>query len=106
MHENMLASAALLSDEDLLQRLKLLAARERGSTADLVAHLAELEARRGYLADGWGSLFEYCRNVLRLSEDAAYNRVMAARVALRHPLVLELMAEGSMSVTTVRLLKA
>src|SRR5688572_22813833 len=29
MHENMLAIAARLSDEDLLERLKLLAARER-----------------------------------------------------------------------------
>src|SRR5688572_143759 len=105
MHENMLATAARLSDEDLLERLKLLAARERGATADLVAHLAELEARAGYLADGSGSLFEYCRNVLLLSEDAAYNRVEAARVARRFPLVLQLMAEDSVSVTTVRRLR-
>lgn len=105
MHENMLATVARLSDEALLAQVKLLAARERGATADLVAHLAELESRRGYLADGWGSLFEYCRNVLRLSEDAAYNRVEAARVALRFPLVLQLMADGSVSVTTVRRLR-
>src|SRR5687768_8511922 len=106
MHEHdMVATASRLSDDALIARVKLLAARERGTTAELVAHLAALEARKGYLAEGWGSLFEYCRHVLGLSEDAAFNRVKAARVALKYPMVVPLMAAGSLSVTTVRMLR-
>jgi len=81
-----------------------LAANERQATALLIAHLAELDARRLYLAEGYSSLFTYCTAVLRLLEHAAYGRIEAARAARRFPLVLEMLAEGAVTVTTVGLL--
>jgi len=64
----------------------------------------ELDLRRLYLGEGCSSLFAYCMQVLHLSEDAAYNRIRAARVAAKWPEILELIANGSLTVTAVRLL--
>ncbi|HEY6101868.1 MAG TPA: hypothetical protein VI007_01445, partial [bacterium] len=54
--------------------------------------------------EGCSSLFTYCTRVLRLSENAGYRRVEAARVVRAYPMVLDLLAEGSISLTTIRLL--
>jgi hypothetical protein len=106
MNTNMLSVASGLSDHDLLDRIAALAGRERETSADLVAHLAALDARPSlYAAQGCGSLFGYCTQVLRLSEDAACNRIDAARVARRFPMVLERLASGELSLSTVRLLR-
>src|SRR2546425_3402100 len=74
-----------LSDHDLVAAVNSLARCEREATASLLAHLAELDARRLYLAAGFSSLFTYCCTVLHLSEPAAYNRIEAARAARRFP---------------------
>ncbi|HEX7124671.1 MAG TPA: hypothetical protein VF406_02700, partial [Thermodesulfobacteriota bacterium] len=55
----MLPAPARLSDAELLAAVPRLAARERDATVVLVAHLAELDARRLYLAEGYPSLFVY-----------------------------------------------
>ena len=102
--DTMMLFLADLSDQDLLARTMQLAADERQATALLIAHLAELDARRLYLAEGYSSLFTYCTEVLRLSEHAAYGRIEAARTARRFPLVLEMLGEGSVTLTTVGLL--
>lgn len=94
----------LLPDHELLECVKSLAARERGATAELIAHLAELETRGLHLAAGYGSMFTYCRDVLLLSEHEAYNRIEAARAARRFPVILDLLAQGAVNLTTVRLL--
>src|SRR3989304_2318914 len=100
----MMLSLADLSDQDLLARTMHLAADERQGTALLIAHLAEQGARRLYLAEGSSSLFTYCTQVLRLSEHAAYGRIEAARAARRFPLVLEMLAEGAVTLAAVGLL--
>jgi hypothetical protein len=46
----------------------------------------------------------YCREVLRLSEGEAYNRIEAARTARRFPVILDMLVEGMLNLTTVRLL--
>jgi hypothetical protein len=104
MHHDILASLRLLPDEELVARVMNLAARERGATALLVAHLAELDTRDVHLREGHSSLFAYCRDALALSEHEAYNRIEAARTARRFPVILEMLAEGTVSLTTVRLL--
>jgi len=79
-----LATAVALSDGDLLARIDALAGNEREASAELVAHLAALELRpAAYAAQGYGSLFNYCTQALRLSEDAACNRIEAARICRR-----------------------
>ena len=106
MNTNMFALASGLSDHHLLTRIATLAGNERAVSAELVAHLAALDARPSvYAARGHGSLFGYCTQVLRLSEDAACNRIDAARVARRFPMVLDLLASGALSLATVRLLR-
>ena len=93
-----------LSDRDLLAAVKRLADEERRATAQLIASLVELDARRLYLGEGCSSLFTYCTQVLHLSEHAAYGRIAAARAARRFPLILEQLASNSITLTTVVLL--
>jgi hypothetical protein len=93
-----------LSDLALVAELKRCARDERNATALLVAHLAEFDVRRLHLGAGCSSLFRYCRDVLGFSEDAAYIRVEAARACRLFPPILERLADGSLTVTTVRLL--
>jgi hypothetical protein len=99
-----LSTVASLSDDALLARVTVLAARERQATADLIASLAELDARRLYLGAGCSSLFTYCTHVLHLSEHAAYGRIEAARLARRRPEVLGRLADGSLTLTAICLL--
>ena len=93
-----------LSDRELLDEVATLAAREREATADLIASLIEVDARRLYLGESCSSLFTFCTAVLHLSEHAAYNRIEAARAGRRFPTVLGQLADGSVTLTEVRLL--
>ncbi len=95
---------ARLSDQELLSQVKALAGREREATARLIASLAELDARRLYLGEGCASLFTYCTQVLSLSEHAAYGRIEAARAARRFPAILDRLADGSATLTTIGLI--
>jgi len=97
-------TAAALSDADLIRQVTRLASREREAGVDLVAHIAELETRKLHLREGYGSLFSYCTGVLRLAEHAAYNRIEAARLSRHFPAILDLLADGSWNLSTVRLL--
>src|SRR5262245_34210337 len=93
-----------LTDPQLIEALSRCARDERGATAVLVAHLAEMDARRLHLGLGFSSLFEYCCDELRLSEDATCNRIEVARAAWRFPVLLDRVADGSLSLTSARLL--
>jgi hypothetical protein len=105
MNTNLLALASCLSDQDLLSRIAALAGKEREASVELVAHLAELDTRSSlYAAHGHGSLFTYCTEVLLLSEDAACNRIYAARACRRFPVILDALASGALSLTSVRML--
>ncbi len=106
MDPHLLSSTAQLSNDELLARVKQLATREREVTVALIAHLAEFERRRLYLAEGYSSLFRYCTQVLQLSEHAAYGRIAAARTARRFPVILDMLEGGSVNLTTVVLLAA
>lgn len=103
MHE-LLAAASRLSNEALLERVRSLVAHERVASVALIAHLAELDTRRIVLAHGVGSLYVYCTEVLHLSGHAAYGRIAAARTARKFPVVLDLLANGSVNLTTIAIL--
>jgi hypothetical protein len=106
MTTNILETALALPDNDLLARVDRLAANERDATVELVAHLAALELRPSlFAALGYGSLYAYCTQALRLSEDAACNRIDAARICRRFPGILDLLASGAVRLSTIRLLK-
>ena len=104
MSTTVLSLAGQLSNEEVVARVKLLAQREREATATLIAHLAVLDERDLYLAEGCSSMFTYCVQVLHLSEHAAYGRIEAARAVREHPVILELLGDGSVNLTTVGLL--
>ena len=86
-------------DPVLLRELRSLLARERATTAELLAHLAEVDARRLYAPAGHPSMFAYCVGELHLSEDAAFKRIRAARVARHFPAVFALLADGRLHLT-------
>src|SRR5205823_4307829 len=57
-----------------------------------------------FLGQGCSSLFTYCTQVLHLSEHAAYNRIEAVRASHRFPVILEQLAAGKVTLTTICLL--
>jgi hypothetical protein len=93
-----------LSDEALLRELARLVAHDRVTTAALIGHMAEVDARRLYAPAGYPSMHAYCVGELHLSEDAASKRIQAARVARRFPILLDALADGRLHLTAVCLL--
>lgn len=104
MNENALQTLELISDRDLLARTLELARGSARVTALLVAHLAEIDARRLYLSEGFPSLFAYCVQNLRLSEGAAYRRIQAARAARRFPAIVDSLARGDLHLGALSIL--
>ena len=97
-------SLSHLSDQTLLNQLTSLVSRDRATTAELVAHIAEVDARRLYLPAACSSMFVYCVRVLGLSEEAAFKRIHAGRAARRFPAIFEAMAEGRLHLSAVVML--
>jgi hypothetical protein len=97
-----MTTASILSDAQLEADLTRLARCEREATVALLVLLGEFDARRLYAAAGFPSMFRYCLEVLRLAEDATYNRIQSARAARRFPLLLERLASGDLTLTTAR----
>jgi hypothetical protein len=93
-----------LDDAALLRALVELVAQERATTAALLAHIAEVDARRLYAPAGYPSMHAYCVGALGLSEDAAFKRIQAARAARGFPLLFEAVADGRLHLTGLCLL--
>ena len=93
-----------LSDAVLLRDLIVLVAQERTATAAVLAHIAEVDERRLYIPAGYPSMHAFCVAELRLSEDAAYKRIQAARAARQFPAIFTAVAEGRLHLAAVCLL--
>jgi len=93
-----------LGDIELALRLKRLAADERFALTDVIFHLMEFDRRRLYSAMGYPSLFSYCVQSLRLSENEAYKRVQTARVCHRYPDILNRLRSGELHLAATALL--
>ena len=93
-----------LSDELLRRELSTAAANEKEATAELIAHIAEFDARKLYLPAAYPSMFAYCVGELGLSEDAAAKRIRVARVARECPAVFEALAAGRVHLSGLVLL--
>lgn len=91
-----------LSDERLVLDTKRLIARDRATTASLIAHLAEIDRRKLYLPAGFASMFEYCVEELGMSEDQACNRIEVARKAREFPVLLAAIEDGRLSQSAIR----
>ena len=83
-----------LSDDELLVRLSDALKESRCGEAMLVAHIAEVDARRLFSREAAPSMFRFCLDVLHLSEAQAYRRITAARLSRRFPALLTMLEDG------------
>jgi HNH endonuclease len=90
-----------LGNTELLSALANLVRRGNELTAELLAHLAEMDRRRLHLDLGYPSLFAYCVEKLRLSEPATGRRIGAARVCRRFPEAFALVANGDLHLSAL-----
>ena len=94
-------SLAAISDDELLCRLVDLLRQSRRVESDLVAHIGEAERRRLYAREAFPSMFAYCTQALRLSEAEAYARITVARASRKHPVLLDMLADGRLHLTGI-----
>jgi hypothetical protein len=85
-----------LGNSELLAGLSELVQQSNALTAQVLAHLVELDERKLHLELGVSSLFAYCVEALGMSEGAAGRRVTAARVCRRFPGAFERLAGGEL----------
>ena len=93
-----------LPNAQLLVRVRELVQRGNAVEAELLAHLAEVDARQLYLEEGCSSMFVWCQRVLHFAESVAYKRIQAARAVRRHPQLLGAVRSGELHLTAVSLL--
>ncbi len=93
-----------LSNDELLSATRALVARSNEATAHLVAHLAEIDARKLYLDQAQPSMFAWCVAELGCSEDVACNWIVVARASRKYPAVLDVLRQGKVHLTGLRLL--
>jgi hypothetical protein len=89
------------SDAQLEEGLVLLVRSGRQTEAQIVAHLAEVEARRLHLRAGASSMFVYCQVRLGLSEMEAFHRIAAARLSRRYPQILGMLEAGQLHLSGI-----
>ena len=94
-----------LSDVELERGLRILLGENARTEAGIVAHLAEVESRRIHLRAGYPSMFQYCLEHLGLSENEAFHRIVAARLAATYPLIFELLEARKLHLSGVCLLR-
>jgi 5-methylcytosine-specific restriction endonuclease McrA len=97
-------SISELSDAELLSNTRALIGRSNQVFAALLAHLGEVEARGLHRTRACSSLYAYCIYELRLSEDGAVRRVMAARFVRQFPALLPAIASGELHLTGLLML--
>ena len=95
---------ANLSDDVLLVSLKRLTGTSNELTAQLLAHLGEVDARGIHRNMACATLYTYCVYELRMSEDEAQRRCRAARLCRQFPELLAMLADASIHLTGILLL--
>jgi 5-methylcytosine-specific restriction endonuclease McrA len=93
-----------LTDDDLHSSTRRLVGRTNQLLAALLAHLAEVEARGVHRERACASLCTYCIYELRLSEDEAFRRARASKIARQFPILFEQVAAGEIHLTGILLL--
>src|SRR4051794_10549009 len=93
-----------VADPELIARVRRLVRADQTLNARLLVHLGELDARGLYREQAYASMFTYCVEELRMSEAQAYLRIQAARLGRQFPRVLQLLAQGALHLTAIKLL--
>src|SRR5437588_10521627 len=84
----------LMDGNDLVDATRTLARRASVIEADLISHLAEIDARKLYLDRAFPSMHAFCIRELGFSEDVAYNRIAVARAGRRFPALNQALRSG------------
>ncbi len=92
------------TDGELLREFSSLVEKDRRSTAELIAYVGEIQARRLFAPAGYSSLYSYRVSELHRSEDMAWKRTRVARLARRFPVILEMIADGRLHLTAAVML--
>ena len=90
-----------LNNSELVAGLSNLIRCGNELTAEVLAHLVELEERMLHLELGFASSFAYCVEALGMSEGAAGRRVAGARVCRRFPQAFEFVARGELHLSAL-----
>jgi len=93
-----------MSDDKLIASLKSLVAKQSQLTAELLGHIAEVEERKLYLVQAYGSMFKFCVEGLGLSESMAYKYIAVARAAREHEAILAMVRAGRLHLSAAVLL--
>jgi hypothetical protein len=93
-----------LTNDELVARVRHCVREDRRVTAQLLAHLGEIEARGLHRDVGYESMFEYAVRVLHMSDSEAGLRLHAARFARKFPDSLEMLSRGELHLTAMKLL--
>ena len=104
MNDHSLSSVRGLTDRALLTALQERASYDDGVEAELLALLAEVDARQLHLDLGYSSLYEYCIRKLHLTEWVAYHRIRVARAARDFPVILDCIRAGEIHLSAAKLL--
>jgi len=89
----------MLSDSELLSKLKSLVHTEREILTEILYHLLEVETRKLHLFEGYGSMFQYTVEALGYSEAQAYRRISAMRLLNEFPEIADPIKTGSLNLT-------
>lgn len=83
----------------VLRDLETLVAQRCVNHAKVLAHIAEVQARKLYREAAQPDTYSYCINVLHFSEDAAAKRIHVAGVARRIPALFTAIAEDRLNLS-------
>lgn len=94
-----------LSRDELDQRFRSFAQKERDLLYEILQTLKEIDSRRLYLELGFPSLFAYLTEGIGYSEGSAQRRIDAARLLKEMPEVAERLRTGDLKLTQVALVQ-
>jgi hypothetical protein len=95
---------ATINDRALLERLRRCVAEDRRTTALLLVHMGEVDARGLFRDEGFSSMFEYCVRALHMSESETALRIRVARFGRVCPEAIQMLARGELHLSAVGLL--
>lgn len=98
-----------LSDAELVAGVNRLVQEHRVLTAELLAHIAEMDERKldhisPLLKHACSSMFVYVTDRLHLPEASAYKHINVGRVARKFPLIFDLLEAGHTHLSNLVLL--
>ena len=97
-------SRSQYTDDRLLSTFDTRLSLDLDNTADLLADLAEIDARKLYVPAAYSSMFDFCVQAKHMSEDVALKRIRIARTAREFPAIFPMLADGRLGLSAVLML--